>query len=286
MLTYTSYSEAGGVGKTTLTANLAKAHVERSHDVLVIDLDQQRGCLSHLLGVDDNRSDPDADTIVHHMVDRPQGEFEDLIRPTEGIDVIPSHDSLEQRDDWLTKAGDYQATTEADDWEFPRNEQLRRVLRENDVPSQYDVIIVDPPATAGPHLYNGIDATRSLVIPLELTGKGDQSVEGLEELVAGLEEQLALEVGVLAVVPNGFKGTSDQDTYLDTVDELTYDVPVVLRERGSLFEGCWRQQCTAFTYVDEHRSRKRDHEMETLEKIRSLAAHLEAEAGLDGGDDT
>lgn len=284
MLTYTSYSEAGGVGKTTLTANLAKAHAEHGHDVLVIDMDQQRGCLSHLLGVDDGRSDPGADTIVHHMVGRPQGDFEDLIRTTEGIDVIPSHDSLEELDDWLTKAGEYQATTEADDWEYPRNEQLRRVLAENDIPSQYDVIVVDPPATAGPHLYNGIDATRSLVIPLELTGKGSQSVEGLEELVAGLEAQLDLEVGVLAVVPNGFKGTSDQDDYFDTVEELGYDAPVVLRERASLFEGCWRQQCTAFTYVDEHRSRKRDREMETLEKIRTLAAHLETEAGLDGGE--
>lgn len=105
------------------------------------------------------------------------------------------------------------------------------------------------------------------MIPLELTGEGDQSVEGLEELVAGLEAQLDLEVGLLAVVPNGFKRTSDQDTYLDTVDDLTYDVPVMLRERGSMFECCWRQLCTAFTYVNEHRSRKRDHEMETLEKI-------------------
>ena len=46
MLTYTTYSEAGGVGKTTLTANLADAHTQQGRDVLVIDLDPQEGSLT------------------------------------------------------------------------------------------------------------------------------------------------------------------------------------------------------------------------------------------------
>jgi len=284
VLIYTPYSEGGGVGKTTLSANLAKAHADHGHDVLVIDLDTQRGSISHLLGVDDDRGDPDVDTIAHHIVDRPKGEFEGLIRTAEGIDIIPNHDSLSELRDWLNKAGEYMATTKPDDWEFPRHAQLRRVLKENAVNEDYDVVIVDPPAMESPHLYNAIDATRSLVIPLELTGKGDQSVEGLEELVAGLEAEVDAEVGVLAIVPNGYNDTSDQSDYLDNAVEAGYDVPVTIRKRGSLFEGCWKQQCTAFTYVDEHRSRKREHEMETLEKIRTLATHLETEAGINSGD--
>ena len=101
------------------------------------------------------------------------------------------------------------------------------MLALNDVPSQYDVVIVDPPATAGPHLYNGIDATRSLVIPMELSGKGKQSIEILESVVDGLESNLGISVGVLAVVPNGTKRTTDQEAYRKEVEALGYDVPVI-----------------------------------------------------------
>ena len=55
MLAYTTYSEAGGVGKTTSAANLAVAHARAGLKPLVIPLDQQEGNLSHLLNVDQNR---------------------------------------------------------------------------------------------------------------------------------------------------------------------------------------------------------------------------------------
>jgi len=46
-------------------------------------------------------------------------------------------------------------------------------------------------------------------------------------------------------------------------------------------EGCWKQQCSPYRYVEEHRSRKRDYETETLEQFDELARHLEQEAGLE-----
>lgn len=275
MLTYTTYSEAGGVGKTTLSANLARAHVDSGLDVLVIDFDPQDGSLSYLLGVEDGRDDEKADTLVHHLIDRPKGEFEDLIRTTEGIDVLPSHNILERLGDLLSDAA---SIAEQTGESFSKYGRLRHVLAKNNVPDQYDVLIVDPPATSGPHLYNAIDATRSLVIPVELSGKGDQSISGLESVSAGIEDTLGITVGVLAVVPNRYEGLNDQDAVLNEVSDLGYDVPVTLRKRSSLFEGCWRKQCTAYRYIDEHRERKRDHELETLVKIDELADHLEDRA--------
>ena len=159
--------------------------------------------------------------------------------------------------------------------EFERHDQLRQVLLNADIPEKYDTIVVDPPATAGPHLYNAIGATRSLVIPLEPTGKGMQSIEGLQDVVQGFEETVGVTVGVLAVVPNGVGRTTDQQRYLTRIRELGYDAPVAIGERSSLFEGCWDKQTTAFAYVNEYRSRKRDHEMETLEQLHELASHLE-----------
>lgn len=271
MLAYTTYSEAGGVGKSTLAANLSVADARAGRDVLLIDLDPQEASVSHLLDVDDQRADTSADSLVRHMVERERGPFEDLIRRSESVDIVPAHNSLEQLDRHLSRREE-EANDFGENWN--RNVQLLRVLRENSIQEAYDTIVVDPPATADVKLYNAIHATRSLLVPFEPSGKGRKSVDGLEDLVPGLEENLNINVGVLAIVPNRFRGTNDQQDMLDDMRKREYDIPVVLRERGSLFEGCWRQQCSAFKYVEEHRTRTRDYETETLAQLETLADHL------------
>jgi len=269
-VTYTTYSEAGGVGKTTLSANLAAAHARAGEDVLVIDLDPQEGSLSYLLDVD--RPEGEADNLVRHLIGRPKGDLADLIAHDvdQGIDVIPSSAMLEDLLEYMIEA-------EQRDDEFDRHAQLHRVLADAGLASEYDAIVIDPPATAGVHLYNAIYATRNLVLPIELSGKGQQSVEGLTQLVTGMEDALDISVGVLAVVPNAVKHTTDQESYRERIEDLGYPCPVVLDDRTSLMQGCWDRQCTAFTFVEEHRSRSRDYEQETLEEIEELAGFITAE---------
>jgi cellulose biosynthesis protein BcsQ len=269
MLTCTAYTEAGGVGKTTLAANLGVAEARAGRDVLVIDLDQQEGGLSYLFGVGDDRDDDTADSLTRHLVERPRGDFEDLIKTSEGVDIVPAHNTLERLGQFLRRR---QADAEDFGERWNPNVQLLRVLREAGVHEQYDTLIIDPGATADHKLYNAIHATRNLVVPFEPSGKGQQSIEGLSQLVDGLEDNLDINCGVLAVVPNKFKGTNDQE---EAIAEVTdYDTPVTLRERASLLEGCWKQQCSAFRYVEEHRDRERDYERETLEKFDDLAEYL------------
>jgi cellulose biosynthesis protein BcsQ len=274
MLAYSTYSEAGGVGKTTTAANLAAAHARAGLKPLVVPLDPQDGDLSRLLGVDAQRTES-VDNLVRHMIRRPNGEFSDLIRTVDGVDIIPEHNMLSDLAEYLQREKDQaEAMGEA----FGMHAQLLRVLQEAGAPDEYDVLICDPPATEGPHLYNAIHATRSLVIPVEPSAKGRAAVEGLESLVAGLEEQLDVEVGVLAAVPIGFKDTRDQRKILDEID---YPLPEVIGERSSLMEGCWMEQCSAFTYVREHRNRRREYELETLAQFDRIARHLEESVGLE-----
>ncbi|WP_435197447.1 ParA family protein [Natronomonas sp. EA1] len=275
MLTYTVYSEAGGVAKTTTAANLAVAHARAGLDVLVVPLDPQDGDLSHLFGVDDERTEA-IDNLVRHMIRRPKGAFEDLVRTVEyGVDIVPEHNMLADLADFLRRE---QEQAESMGEAFGIYSQLLRVLQEAGVPDEYDVLICDPPATEGPHLYNAINATRSLVIPIEPSAKGQASVEGLEGVVAGMEDTLDIDIGVLAAVPTRFKNTRDQREMLE---KLQYDTPVVIGDRTSLMEGCWKQQCSAYTYVRDHRDRKRDYEIETLAQFDELARNLEAQVGLD-----
>jgi len=271
MLAYTVYSEAGGVGKTTLAANLAKAEVRAGRDVLVIDLDTQEASLSYLLDVADDRGDETADSLLRHMIDRPRSDFKDLIKTSEGIDIVPSHNILEYASKHLRRREE-EAADFGESWN--PNKQLLRVLREAKVHEQYDTLIIDPPATADIKLHNAIHATRHLVIPFEPSGKGYESVQGLDQLVEGLEDQLGIEVGVLAVVPNRYKGMNDQDRFLGEIKNDGWEIPIKLRERSSLLEGCWAEQCTAFRYTQDHREREREHETETLEKIETLAKRI------------
>lgn len=274
MLAYSTYSEAGGVGKTTIAANLAVAHARAGLKPLVVPLDPQDGDLSRLFGVDDERTES-VDNLVRHMIRRPKGEFEDLVRTVEGVDIVPEHNMLSDLAEYLQREKDQaEAMGEA----FGMHAQLLRVLREAGVPNEYDVLICDPPATEGPHLYNAIHATRSLVIPIEPSAKGRAAVEGLESLVTGLENQLDVQVGVLAAVPVGFKNTRDQRAILE---EIEYSIPEVIGERASLIEGCWMQQCSAFRYIREFRDRRREYELETVAQFDRIARYLEEEVGLE-----
>ena len=279
MLSYAVYSEAGGVGKTTLTANLAVAHARAGLDVLAVPLDPQDGDLSYLFDVDRDRTDGEVDTLVHHLVDRGKGDFSELVRTVEhGVDVIPEHNRLEDLGEALRK--EREARSDFGE-SFPMWTQLQRVLREADIHRRYDVLAVDPPASSGPHLYNALDATRNLVLPIEPSGKGQASVSGLDDLVGNLETQLDINIGVLAAVPNRVKGTRDQTDVIEEIGKQGFDVPAVIGARTSLLEGCWRARCSAFTYVREHRDRRREYEIETLAQFDRLARRLEAQSGVE-----
>ena len=279
MLTYTPVSEAGGVGKTTTAATLAVSHARAGYDVLAIDMDTQNGSLTYFFGPKYDRGDPEVDNLVRHLVGRPKGDFHDLAHEVEhGVDLIPSHNMLEDLHEFLLNEKN-QAEKLGESYSMYH--QLHRVLRDADVRDAYDVIIVDSAGKAGPILYNALVAVRNVVIPFEATAKGQESIDGLDDLVDGLEENIGVDIGVLAVVPMGYKETRDQRDILADLRQSGFPVPVVIGERGSLMEGCWRQQCSPYTYVEQHRDRKRDYELKTLKQFDELARHLEQEAGLE-----
>lgn len=279
MLTYTPVSEAGGVGKTTTAATLAVSHARAGLDVLAIDLDTQNGSLTYLFDPDYDRGDRDKDNIVRHLVGRPQGPFADLVHEVEaGVDLVPSHNMLEDLQEFLLNE---KQQAERLGESFSMYHQLSRVLEEAAINETYDVVIVDSAGKAGPILYNALVAVRNVVIPFEATAKGQESIEGLDDLVDGLERNTGVDVGVLAVVPLGYKNTNDQRDILDELGQTGFPMPVVIGERSSLMEGCWRQQCSPYRYVDTHRAYKRDYEMDTLAQFDQLARQLETQANLE-----
>lgn len=278
MIPYTVWSEAGGVGKTTLAANLARAHSNRGQDVLMIDMDPQDGGLTNHFGLDDAKADGEVDNLVLHMLNRGRGSFDDLVRTSEGIDCIPSHNMLGTLEDLLGKAKELEEDTNPDpNYEYEKEKQLRRVLIDADVPSEYDVLIIDPPASEGQHLYNAVYATSNLLIPFEPSPKGEQSVNGLRDVVSGIESELGdIDVGILGAVPNKVKGTNINQKYLDALEEEDLPIaPVTIGERGSMLGDAWDNQVSIYELDSNEDYRDlRDYERPTLEKFDDLAAHI------------
>ena len=68
------------------------------------------------------------------------------------------------------------------------------------------------------------------------TTEGQESIDGLDDLVDGLEENIGVDVGVLAVVRIGYKNTRHQREILCGLRDQGFSVPVVIGERGSLIE--------------------------------------------------
>ena len=276
MIPYTVWSEAGGVGKTTLAANLMRAHANQGQKVLGIDMDPQDGGLTNHFGLDDRKADAEADNLVLHMIDRPAGDFDDLIQSSEGVDLIPSHNNLGTLADLLSKAKDLEDQTNPNE-EFVKEKQLRRVLVDAGVPSEYDVIIIDPPASEGQHLYNAVYATSNLLIPFEPSPKGERSIKGMQDVVTGLENELGdIDVGVLGAVPNKVKGTNVNQKYLDALEEEELSVaPVSIGERGSMLGDAWDNQVSIYELAESDDYRDlRDYEEPTLEKFDELAEYI------------
>jgi chromosome partitioning protein len=276
---YTVYNQSGGQGKTTVARDLAAAHAEVEQRVLLIDMDAQNGSLSNYLGVDNNKHNPEADDLTFHLVEQGQGDFADLIRTAEpNVDVLPSHKRLNRVDEFLDSHENYIGQTKPDDWEYPRYERLLEVLRKNDVPNEYDVVIIDPNAKADTVYYMALYATRNVVIPAVPTRSGFESIDGVADSAQGFAENQDINIGRTTVIPamvDTRKG--DHKNYARKLRD-EYDAPVYFKSL-SAFESAEEQYVSVFQLFNEHRSRIRKSERKILPKYRTLVATICATFG-------
>lgn len=290
------YSESGGTYKTTTTANVGVALERMGLDTLLIDLDPQEGNLTSLFDVGSQRTDPDADNLVKHILDMPNGDFDDLIESTdEGIDIIPSHDMLGDFTSNLEQKISYETGMKNMSREdYPRFELLHNLLWETqELHKQYDAILIDPNARAEDLLYNAIFALRTLVAPVKPAGKGNLSLDGLNELVGNMESQLDIEIGLSCVVPSGVGQTNAHQQYqrqFENTDQFA--TPISIADRESLMDAMWEAKGSAFRVVEErwktfeqdgemvskpsHR-RIQNREIKTLRRLYELAQFIATE---------
>ena len=293
MITAVVYSESGGTYKTTMTANVAVALERMGLNTLVLDLDPQEGNLTSLFDVGKHRHEPEADNLVKHILEMPDGDFRDLIETTaEGVEIVPSHDMLGDFTSNLEQKISYETGMQnMSREEYPRFELLYELLwNKQKLNEKYDAILIDPNARAEDLLYNAIFALRTLIAPVKPAGKGNLSLEGLDELVGNMREQLGIDIGLSCVVPSGVGQTNAHQQYQEQFKNTeAFATPVTIGNRESLMDAMWEARGSAFKVVEERwktferngemvsepgQRRIRDREIETLRKLYELAEFI------------
>jgi len=242
----------GGVGKTTVAANLVGALNHEGLDVLAVDADPQ-GNLTEALGhleayeaepptlfdvlLDPNMRDeinsiiqegPEAD-LVPGNIDMLGSSME--LAAAHFIAVLHNTDLLEDRDQLISQVTNVimdmtSVVTPETVGDHPHGYGLLADALDH-VDNHYDIIVVDALPGHNPMFKNALFAAPRLVVPAtaEATSKG--AVDRLFDEVAAFEQDTGIHVEEqFAVVNRIRKGTNAADQMTAFLGEIFEDIPV------------------------------------------------------------
>ncbi|NEO32204.1 MAG: AAA family ATPase [Symploca sp. SIO3C6] len=241
MKTIAIYHHKGGVGKTTVSVNLAAALSKRGKRVLLVDIDAQAnttfatGLIKFQFDKDDNLKKRN----VYNLLESTKHEHNfipgivkksHLFNQPE-IDVIPSHISLIARQQELI-------TSSASRW------RLSKKL--DQVTSDYDIVIIDTPPSLDLYAQAALTAADYLIIPSDLKPFSNQGLVSVKNFIEQEITETKEGVGkpdiiILGVLPSKISTNAKylKHTYAKHKAVITehYDLPLMdsmISERTAL----------------------------------------------------
>lgn len=162
----------GGVGKTTITANLASEMANRGKKVLIIDLDPQTNLTFSYIKVEKWSSDYEQNRTIKYWFDsiidgtRPIPSFKELIIKKSGVDLICSHLGLINVD--IELAAGLSAGTERQHrnnyiktYSYIKNELVT-------LEQEYDIVLFDCPPNFSIVTKNALIASDYYIVPAKM----------------------------------------------------------------------------------------------------------------------
>ena len=183
MKTISVCSLSGGQGKTTTTLLLSKHLTAAGYTVCMLDADPQHS-LSLFSGIVLERDQPSLLELI-----KGQGDPLDAVYPVEGDEklfIVPSDDSLDIAQDYLTQTG-MGATV------------LKRRLR--DFAEHFDYCVIDSPPQRSQLVLTVFGAADHLLVPAESTIKGFASAVRTLDLFDQQSDLGASDAELVGVLP-------------------------------------------------------------------------------------
>lgn len=216
-------NQKGGCGKTTTTVNLGGALADDGERVLIVDMDPQAHS-TLAFGVDSDELDENLFDVLAELEGGDQLQ-QVIVNVAERVDLAPSSiilSALEQK-----------LTSERQD---TRTERLSGAL--NQLPADYDFVLIDCPPSVGLLTFNALRAASEVIIPLETSFFAIDGVQKLLETIGLLSDRIGHDLSV-RVLPTLYDGrTRYARQTLGDIRELFKDIcfDTVIRQNVKLRE--------------------------------------------------
>ncbi len=181
MKTIAIYHNKGGVGKTTVSTNLAAAFSKKGYRTLLIDIDSQANSTfaTGLIKFQFEEDDDIRERNIYHAIASGDRNFiDELARESSyfnapEIDVVPAHINLIKHQDTLTKMM------------ASRTRLLGKLKRVEDL---YDLVIIDTPPSRDIYAEAALITADYLIIPSDLKPFANQGLPTVKEFITTIDE--------------------------------------------------------------------------------------------------
>ncbi len=208
---YVVFNQKGGVGKSTITCNLAAISAHQGYRTLVIDLDPQGNSTQYLLGAEAARAD-DLPTVAEFFEQtlkfsmRPKGTAEFIVEsPWENLHLMPSSPQLDELQGKLESRH--------------KIYKLREALLE--LAPSYDLIYIDTPPALNFYTRSALIAAERCLIPFDCDDFSRRALYSLIENVNEIQADHNKGLKIEGIVVNQFQPRANlpQRTVQELIDE-------------------------------------------------------------------